>query len=99
MDIERLLSPPTTQTTLYRTSNRNVFFFKPPANCKTDCRRVFDEEQQSQLLLEYEKDAYPSLDRRTRIAENINTTPRRVNVWFQNRRQRKEEKRDKLFLF
>ncbi|PRP79350.1 double homeobox protein 4-like protein 4-like [Planoprotostelium fungivorum] len=42
--------------------------------------------------MEYDRNPYPSLDKRRKLAETFRTTEKRVNVWFQNKRSRSEGK-------
>ncbi|PRP78412.1 hypothetical protein PROFUN_13716 [Planoprotostelium fungivorum] len=66
----------------------HVFFYHhKPATFTGDLRRVFSDEQQRQLLIEYERCPYPSVTKRRQIAQRLDTTSRRVQIWFQNKRQ------------
>ncbi|PRP76026.1 putative homeobox protein [Planoprotostelium fungivorum] len=92
MNVTCLLSPSDDHCPDYTpTIHRHVFFFCQPPQRKyiVDSRRVFTDEQQRILELEYAKEPYPSLSRRKEIAQRIDTTLRRVQIWFQNKRQRR----------
>ncbi|PRP87806.1 hypothetical protein PROFUN_04280 [Planoprotostelium fungivorum] len=60
-----------------------TFFFKT----QTD-RKKFTCEQREELLSEYKGQPYPSLHRRQELAERMNMSPRSIQIWFQNKRQR-----------
>lgn len=55
-------------------------------------RRVFTDEQQEVLEIEYENEAYPNIVRREYLAHRLGTSVRRISIWFQNKRQRNKTK-------
>lgn len=47
---------------------------------------------QQRILLEqiFEKNQYPDLNLRTQLAGQLGITPRKVQIWFQNRRTKEK---------
>ncbi|PRP74660.1 hypothetical protein PROFUN_03582 [Planoprotostelium fungivorum] len=84
MDVVSLLS----DIEHYEARDSRIFFFLPQTPSAVDTRRVFSGEQQRLLQVEYEQGAYPSKREMKYIAQRLNSTPRRVQIWFQNKRQR-----------
>ncbi|PRP78411.1 hypothetical protein PROFUN_13715 [Planoprotostelium fungivorum] len=90
MDVVNLLS----DIEHYEAKDSRIFFFLPQTPSAVDSRRVFSSEQQRLLQVEYEQGAYPSKRKMKYIAQRLDSTPRRVQIWFQNKRQREEEASD-----
>ena len=53
-----------------------------PKRCK------ISREQLSVLISSFEDEPLPNFDQRQTLAKHLNMTPRSVQIWFQNRRQR-----------
>ena len=51
-------------------------------------RGTITEAMLAVLVEEFEKEAFPTTGQRQAIARALNMTPRSVQIWFQNRRQR-----------
>ncbi|XP_023351172.1 golgin subfamily A member 6-like protein 7 [Sarcophilus harrisii] len=56
-------------------------------------RTVFTKEQLSILIQYFEKNPYPGISEREELARQLNTEESRIQVWFQNRRARQQQKR------
>ncbi|PRP81504.1 hypothetical protein PROFUN_10944 [Planoprotostelium fungivorum] len=67
---------------------RNVFFFE----ITEESRKIFTREQQLHLMTEFHKERYPDSKKLQEIALMFKTVPRRIQIWFQNRRQRTQSK-------
>ncbi|PRP84982.1 hypothetical protein PROFUN_07367 [Planoprotostelium fungivorum] len=65
----------------------HVFFFNVTS---TRRGRIFNAEQRIKLLRQYNSDPYPDLQKRRELADEMKTTARSIQIWFQNRRQRDE---------
>ena len=57
----------------------------------SDRRWKIADETRARLESEYKANKFPTAEDRERIAQTCNTTTRRVQVYFQNRRQREKE--------
>ena len=60
----------------------------PPRKRKKYTRWNIPQEALSVLEEMYWKDKFPSVETRKALAEDLKVTPRQVQVWFQNKRQR-----------
>ncbi|XP_033106477.1 homeobox protein ceh-37-like [Anneissia japonica] len=66
----------------------------PPRHRRRRSRIKFTEEQLNQLEIFYESNRYPDINVREDIADCIDISEARIQVWFQNRRarQRRQQK-------
>ncbi|PRP82912.1 Prop-1-like homeobox protein [Planoprotostelium fungivorum] len=67
-----------------------TFFFAPS---RAQVKTIFSYEQRDQLMREYKQQPYPTMKKRRELAEEMKTTVRSIQIWFQNRRQRTDRKR------
>ena len=79
-------SPATTHSQL---NTMNTTSLKSPDIIPKDVRRSrtkLNSEAKEFLLKIYANDKFPNLEKRISIALLLKSTPRKVQVWFQNRR-------------
>ncbi len=55
---------------------------------KTNLRELLTAEQHDVLMVELDKNAFPTKERRDRIASDLGIEPKTVQIWFQNQRQK-----------
>ncbi|PRP78827.1 homeobox protein Hox-A7 [Planoprotostelium fungivorum] len=84
MDIKMLIEHDSHTPQVNHTGGQ-VFFFR---HYKQRSGRLFTKDQTMQLMREYEQNRYPDWQKRQLLAEEMSTTARTVQIWFQNRRQR-----------
>jgi len=56
--------------------------------CADNSRWRIGEQSKDVLEAEFRKERFPSAGARLKLAESLDVEPRRIQVWFQNRRQR-----------
>eukprot|EP00967_Tisochrysis_lutea_P031567 scaffold37239_cov37-Tisochrysis_lutea.AAC.1 len=67
----------------------SVSLFDSPA--PTSSRWRITESSKEVLEREFRRERFPSASHRLKLAKCLNVDPRRIQVWFQNRRQRNRE--------
>lgn len=63
-----------------------------PAEKKAHNRWQISSEDKAFLEQEYERDRFPSPESKKRLSDALGVEPKKIQVWFQNRRQRSEPK-------
>ncbi|PRP80982.1 hypothetical protein PROFUN_11096 [Planoprotostelium fungivorum] len=103
MNIAQLLTDASneekTHSIVHSNRTNHVFFYigsdiSKDTQTTREFRRIrkFTPKEQEELDRVYKRTAYPSHDEREELATKFCTTSRRVQIWFQNRRQRAVER-------
>lgn len=67
-----------------------------PHNLLKPAVRIFSDDNVEELKHHYKRNQYPSVNKREQLAAKFGTTPRQIQIWFQNKRAREARSRPQM---